>query len=219
MNLPISITPRPAEVSTRPPLWRVKHWAEMVPKREEASNRPEVWPFFPNHHTDFRKSFQLLSKAMNPRITKNQWTSVYDWSLWITNNNGFNMPNSPRANYVLGINLDKPLPKCEMLTCGGNIVTGEVLGTDLKVQVLDGLGPAPTLDWIESRPWFITTAISWYTSGVVGGFPQGALPDGTFVPIRHPMIGDPRRFTEITIPLVCVEKWERDFIPDPYKVY
>lgn len=203
-------------MTDRPPLWRVKHWAEAG--RTEPSNRPEVWPFFPNHFVNFREDWQLLSKSINPRISPKKWTSFYGYNVWITNKQGFGM-KTPRANFVTRENLKAALPKCELLTCGGNILTGTVSGNNLVVTVLDGLAPAPTLEWLQARPWFITTAVNWYTSGAVGRFPQGQLPSGEVVPCLHPLIGDPKRYPVITIPLSCLEKWEHDYLPDPFKFY
>ena len=203
--------------SSRPPLWRVLHWAEAG--RTEKTSRPEVWPLFPNQFTDFRREWQLLSRAMNPRISDAKWTVVYGHGLWIANGQGFGMPNSPRVNFVTGENLGAPYPKCELLTCGGSLLTGTVVGNDLRVSVLDGLGTPPSLEWILARPWYYVTAVQWYTSGAIGRFPQGEQPDGSVVPIIHPLIGDPKRYPNITIPLNCLEKWDRDFIPDPFTIY
>lgn len=201
----------------RPPLWRVLHWREAG--REENSSRPEMWPLFPDQFVNFTRGWQLLSRAMNPMLSDNQWTSVYGSNLWIANQQGFGMANSPRVNFVTGENLGAAYPKCELLTCGGNLLTGTVVGNDLRVSVLDGLGTPPSLEWILARPWYYVVAVQWYTSGAIGRFPQGEQPDGSVVPILHPLIGDPTRFPDIRIPLSCLQKWDRPDLPDPFSFY
>ena len=203
--------------SSRPPLWRVKHWVEAG--REENTSRPEVWPLFPNHFTEFGYAWQKRSREMNPRLSDSKWTSFYDTKTILTNNgNGFGA-NPPRVNYITGENIGAANPKCELLTCGGNVLTGVVDGNNLRVDVLNGLSTPPALEWILARPWYYVVAVNWYVGGSVGRFPQGEQPSGEVVPILHPLIGDPTHYPNITIPLSCLEKWDADFIPDVFKVY
>jgi hypothetical protein len=200
-------------VSNRPPLWRVKHWKEAG--RTIPSARPEVWPLFPNHFVPFTKPWQLTSKEMNPKISARKWTVFYGGGLIIANQQGFGM-RKPRANFVTGENIDAELPRVELLDCGGNVLTGHVEGLDLVVDVLDWRSTPPSAEALLAQPWHCMYAVMVYGNGGVGYFPQGEQPDGSFVPVVHPLLGDPTQFPKITIPLSCVEKWDRPGLPDPY---
>lgn len=195
-------------------LYRVLHWAEAG--KEIPSGRPEIWPLFPNHFSPFNGPWQLTAKAMNPLVSGKKMTVFYGHGLWIANGQGFGM-DKPRANYFLMEDLDAELPRVEMLTCGGNVLTGHVEGMDLVVDVLDWRVAPPRADLIE--PWHRTVAVQVYGDGTVGRFPQGEQPDGSVVTMYHPQLGDPRNFPKITIPLSCVEKWDRDYLPDPFTFY
>ena len=102
--------------------WRVKHDKELGALWRP--NMPEVFPMFPNHFSEFGRSWQLLSKAMNPRISGDKWTACYTYKRYMTNNNGFGDETDLRANWVLEDNLSKPNPRVECLTTGGSLLTG-----------------------------------------------------------------------------------------------
>lgn len=197
-------------------LWRVLHEAELPSyRRITPRGNPEVRALFPNHYSEFGEAWQRLSRAMNPRISNNKWTSVYSTDTFITNFQGFGLD---RANYILGTNLDHELPRVEALTTGGSLLKGHVSGSDLVVETLDVNNP-PTLAWIEERPWFWTYAVSCDGKLQPRRFPQGLQPNGEVVPIVHPLIANPRRYTSITIPLWRVVRWPGPGYPDPFLVY
>lgn len=203
----------------RPPLWRVLHEKELLSSlRATPLGMPEVRPLFPNHYSDFGQRWQLLSRAMNPRISDDKWRAVYGTDLWMTNYHGFFKNGDPRANYVHKENLQYDNPRVEGLTTGGSILTGYVEGTNLVVQTLDVNSP-PSLDWIMARPWFHTYAVSCDGLRTPRRFPQGLQPNGEVVPIIHPLICNPRRYTKITIPLWRVAPWNATELPDPFRVY
>lgn len=201
-----------------PQLWRVKHDIEL-PKGLWRDNMPEVHPIFPNHHSEFGKAWQLLSRGMNPRISVYKWTACYSYQRYVTNNQGFGMDNDPRANYVLSKDLGYDLPRVEALTTGGSFHTGEVEGQDLVLETLD-VHDVPTLDWIMQRPWFFVYAVTVDSKGTPRRFPQGLQPSGEVVPIIHPFFTDRRKYPRLTIPLAKLEKWDQTRgLPDPFKVY
>jgi hypothetical protein len=201
-------------VVPRPRLWRVRHFLECD---DDRRSRPEVNPLFPNHYSHFGKEAQLLSRAMNFRITSAKWSQVYSYHLWITNEQGFGNSDDPRANYVTGEDLDYAAPKVEALLCGGNVVTGEPEAGLLHVATLDWRN-MPSLEWIMARPWFITKAVAVDGNGKPRRFPQGEQPNGEMVDILHPLIADPVRY-EITIPLRRLQEWTEPELPDPYMLY
>jgi hypothetical protein len=202
--------------SERPPLYRVCHWVEQT-GNTRPYGRPEVEPLFPNQHVPFGESWQRLSKAMNPLISAQKWTSVYTGDTWMTNEQGFGMAGDPRANYILGTNLTSELPRVELLTGGGSLLTGREEGTNLVVDVLEWRYPPPSLEWMLAHPWFYVVAT--IAHEIPRRFQQGAQPDGTVVPVLHPLLGDPQRFPRITIPLAKVQRWTAAELPNPYKVY
>jgi Lyzozyme M1 (1,4-beta-N-acetylmuramidase) len=215
----IKLDPQPLPPGpTIPQLWRVKHDIELT-KGLWRDNLPEVHPIFPNHHSEFGKDWQLLSRGMNPRISANKWTAVYHFKLWIDNNQGYGMESDPRANYVLRENLTCDNPRVEALTTGGSFHTGTVEGPNLILETLD-VNHAPTLDWILARPWFFVYAVTVDSKGTPRRFPQGLQPNGEVAPIIHPLIADRRKYPKLTIPLSKLEKWDMSKgLPDPFKVY
>lgn len=214
-----SLTGRLELPVSRPPLWRVLHERE-VPSawRNVPPRMPEVRPLFPNHHVPFGKYWQLLSWKMNPLLTAGNMTAVYHFRLWIANNQGFGMEDDPRANYFENKNLSRALPRVEALTCGGNLLTGQIQGDNLLLETLDWRNAPPSLEWIQARPWFVTEAVKLDGEGYPARFPQGRQDNGFQPGARHPLIADPGRYV-ITIPLWRVERWTASELPDPYQVY
>lgn len=210
--------PKPPATDPRfPQLWRVKHDIEIGTLWRP--NMPEVHPLFPNHHSEFGRGWQLLSKAMNPKINGSRWTACYTFQRYVTNNQGFGNPNDPRANYVLGTNLKEETPRVEALTTGGSFHTGTVEGNVLIVETLDA-SAVPSLDWIMARPWFWVYAVTVDSKGTPRRFPQGLQANGEIVPIIHPLVTNRSRHPKITIPLSKLEKWDMTKpLPDPFKIY
>lgn len=200
----------------RPKLWRVKHDIEIG--KLWRGGLPEVHPFYPNHFSRFGKYMQILSRNMNPRFLIGKWIAMYGSTTWIANGQGFGDESDPRANYISGKDLQFEDPKTECLTCGGNVVTGEMRGDWFHAQCLD-FESAPTLEWILARPWLFTYAVNVDGFGNPRRFSQGEQPNGEVVPFIHPFIGMPRRYTEIVIERYKLQEWTSSELPDPYKVY
>ncbi len=208
-----------------------KHFVRVLHELELASHlphttppgRPEVSPFFPNHHVEFGKPWQLKSKSLNPLCSPNNWTAGYDHKLWIANDNGFGDKNDRRANFITGENLTSALPRVEALTCGGTLlsVIGEALvKTDRGkeacyiIETLDYTAAPPD----EIPPWLVTTAVNMGTDGTPRRFEQARQPNGFIPGFFHPLLADSKRFA-VAIPKWRVVDWVENFAPDPYKVY
>lgn len=207
---------------------RVLHEAELPRDRRSTPLRmPEVRPLFPNHFVPFGKAWQMLSWQLNPLLTANNMTAVYNEALWIANNTGFG--NTPRANYFTNENLGAQELRVEALTCGGNLLSilGETIAKTAAGQVpcyvvetLDARRSVPSVDWLRERPWLITEATKLRSDGSldVARFPQGKQPNGYQPGVRHPLVADPTRY------LVVIEKWRmvewrEPTPPDPLTVY
>lgn len=205
-------------------LVRVLHELELpAARRITPPSRPEVRQLFPVQFVPFTRAWQLYSFQKNqPWLTPNKWTVFYANNLWITNDQGFNEPGDPRANYVTGTNLDKEDPKVEALTCGGNLL--HVLGeTRVKTNnVVEDCYIIETIDYTSAPPaslpiWLTTIAVSMDSNGIPRRFPQGRQPDGYMPDIVHPLLADPKRFT-VVIPKWRCEAWTSETC-DPYKLY
>jgi len=208
---------RPEPHPDRPPLWRVLHDKEIGPLWR--SNLPEVFPFAPNHFSQFTRPWQMLSFSMNqPWLTKAKWTRVYWHNLWIANHQGFGMETDPRRNYVLETNMDKSLPRVEALTCGGNVLTGTPVGDQLLVDTWAWRDSPPDVTWMMAHPWFVTYAVTVDQNGVPRRFPQGMQPNGYMADVVHPLLCDPTRFV-ITFPMSLLQRWDEEELPDPYTLY
>lgn len=197
-----------------PQLWQVLHDVSLGPLWRP--NLPEVHPLFPNHFCKFNEAWQRFTfEKLNSHLAPKEWTAVYSYQRFITNNQGFGMPGDPRANFVTGEHTDKELPKVEALICGGALLTGVAFSGKLAVQVLDWREPPASLEWLLKRPWLYFHAITVDQGGIPRMFPQG---HGK--PILIPLIADPYRYPVITIPLSKLRKLDMTKpLPDPYTIY
>jgi hypothetical protein len=213
----------------RPPLFRVLHDKELRKVMAEQNipsdqlpvrpNLPEVHPFYPNHHSPFDRPWQLLSKMLNSRITTFKWRVIYWYKLWITNHQGFDKPDDPRVDFVNMRDIGAERPRVEALTTGGSLLTGYYDGPDFVVQGLNVYGAVPTVEYMWEHPWYLTYAVSVDSFMNPRRFPQGMQPDGSIVPIVHPLIVNSREYQRLTLPKWKVEPWTNDEYPDPYTIY
>jgi hypothetical protein len=197
----------------RPQLFRVLHDSELGPLWRKQL--PQVHPMLPNQFSPFTQSWQLRSHAENPLVDASRWTAVYGDATWGTNGQGYNNPGDPRANYVTGADLTSPLPKVELLTCGGNVLTGRVEGDVLVVDVLDWRDTPPAV----LMPWHITYPTRCGLTGEPVPLLQSKDTSGTPIPFRHPLIGDRVRYPRITVPMAKLELWTAAELPDVFKRY
>jgi hypothetical protein len=193
-------------LGARPPIFRVLHDIELGPLWRQ--NVPEVFPLNGNR-TPFGRDWQLLSYAMNPKMTGQKWRSLYAYNRAFTNGTGFNGPE-PKADHVNGFDLDAPEPAWDKARfCGGAGVSGTVLGPDLIVEILDGNAAPPTLEWLMARPWLYFHAVN-VTADAITKFPQN---DGR--PVLVPLVGS----GVAKYPLSKLQRWTAPELPDPYRIY
>jgi hypothetical protein len=226
-GISISLRVSLARAAVTPPpavrLVRVLHELELpVAKRITPLGRPEVRPTFPNTFVPFGRSWQFLSKSMNPLLTPNNWTNAYDHKLWVANDNGFGDSNDPRNNYVTG-EMGAQDPKVEVITCGGNLLsvigegsvkTNSGLEPCYIVETLGWDDPMPSLDYIMVRPWFQTWAVNMRSDGLPGRFSYGQQPNGYLPGFVHPLMGT----GTAAIPKWRCEPWD-SIDCDPYRLY
>lgn len=196
-----------------PQLYRVLHDIELPTGIRSTAPTPEVaLPPLNANRTPFGADWQKLSFAMNPGMDGNHWRVLYEWDTAFMNGTGFNIPNSPRADFVNSRDLTAPLPAWDKTrVCGGAVVTGTEQAGYLIVDVLDGSGPAPDLLWLLARPWYYFDAVIVYQDGHIGPFPQNGGQR-----IHVPLVGSGlARYA-----LSSLEKLVPGTpIPDPYHIY
>lgn len=153
-------------------LYRVNHDATVW-----RDNLPEVFPFEPNHFTEFGREFQVLSKMLNFILTREQWRAVHTYERAFNNQQGFDKPGDPRADWINIRNTTSENPRQEALVCGGAILKKRFIDDDyLYPEYIDGNKTAPTLAWVLKRPYLYFDALS--VDGTASGtlirrFPQG----------------------------------------------
>lgn len=200
-------------VDVAPRFWRIKHDAEL-PRGIWRAGLPEVHPLYPNHHSPFKKWAQLVSKELNPFLTPERWTDTYHWKFWMTNNQGFGIPNDPRANFVLNKNTDEELPRVEALVCGGSMIEGELIGDWVKVNGLHYNTPV-TLAYLQAHPEYWIRGV--YAGGT--GQPFRMLGDKYDGPaFIHPLIVN-RNKGDLFIEAYKLQAWTSPEPPDPLRLY
>jgi hypothetical protein len=204
---------------------RILHELELDPSLPHTTppDRPEVRQLYPeNLFVPFGKAWQMKAWDMNPLLTANNMTQVYDDHLWIANNNGFSNEADLRANWFTLEDTSSAVLKVEALTCGGNVhrVLGETTITRGGVPI-----PSYILETLDYRnappavipPWLQVWAVNMGSDGTPRRFEQGSQPNGFIPGVRHPFVSDPSKI--ITIPKWRCTPWTDGEPPDPYRVY
>ena len=193
-------------------LYRVNHDTTLW-----RPNLPEVFPFFPNHHTPFTRGYQLLEYALNVALDNvmegSEWRSLHDATTAFNNDQGFGMTGDPRVDWLNGKNIGAPEPKQEALVCGGAILKRKSVDSQyLYPAYIDGLRPAPTLEWVLARPYLFFDALS--IDGSANGLVLRRFPQGDGQRVRILLIAS----KPMKIPLSQVTKLKRNQpIPSPYQ--
>jgi hypothetical protein len=207
-----------------------------MPCVRPATNSPAV---------PFSEALQWLTYRVmtfiNPAITPEKWRAIFSNGRFATNTQGFDKtdedgnPIDPRADYVNGRDLDKPLPKLmKSIFCGNKFVTQsppERVSRIVKIQTVNGL-----VDHIEFLPgvhavdaskitmpitqadvdevlnnvWYYYAVSEWYDPPRVNHFPQGS---GNPVVIPHILT------VPVYYPAWWFEPWENGTLPDPLTIY
>jgi hypothetical protein len=109
-----------------------------------AGGCPAVMVLNDNPDTIFDPQWQFFLYAINPGMSLNAIIALMGDAKALMNNTGIGDPDSPRANYIEGTNLDNPAPRLDKLrTFARNIHTGVEMGQDLLVKTFDGNNPPP----------------------------------------------------------------------------
>jgi hypothetical protein len=196
-------------------LWRVKHDLEL-PRGIWRVGMPSVHPLTPNHHSPFQKWAQLVSFGLNPWFAnmRDRWRDMYDYRYAFANNQGYDIPNDPRADFVNMRDTDKELPRVEALVCGGSMIAGERVGDMVRVQGLHYNAPV-SLEYLQAHPEFWVRGV--YAGGT--GQPFRMLGDKYSGPaFIHPLIVN-RDKGDLMIEAYKLQEWRSATPPDPLKVY
>jgi len=150
---------------------------------------PEVHSLFPNGYMPLDRGWQMLWFGINPELPPLKWRALLGYTVAFTNDQGFDKPGDPRADYINGQGIGAPLPKMELLLCGGAIITGRPDGAWFWVETLDGNNPPPTATWVLDHPWYWFRAVSINPDGEINNLPQGGGDLVKRVPIvsRYPV--------------------------------
>jgi hypothetical protein len=195
--------------------WRVRHDAEL-PKGIWRVGMPEVHPLFPNHHSPFQKWAQFVSFEMNPwfALLRDRWRDMYHWRYAFANNQGFGIPDDPRADFINNQNTTKELPRVEALVSGGSMIEGERNGDWVRVKGLHFNAPI-TFEFLMANPQFWTRGI--YAGGT--GQPFRMLGDKYDGPaFIHPLIVNKDK-GDLHIEAYKLQQWTSPLPPDPLRLY
>lgn len=228
------------EIPLRPPLWMHME-DDMVADGSIRSCAPcpAVWVLKDDQHVYFGRQWQYFLVAANYNMTLENVMLLLDYRLAFANRTGLTNPNDPRADYITGRHLTKRPPQLDKVrTCSRSVLTGDVVGTNLRVRLFDArqapplkpgrvypsrvedVNPDDYLYLPQTHPWMFLTANIVNRSGECSQFPRGAVyawtNDGaprSFVPhIYNPTYG------EVLYPLENLRKLgETEPIPHPYR--
>lgn len=178
----------------KPPMWRVLHDIELPGGvRDVVKQRnvplPEVQPLFPRGSYPLNEKWQRMFKDLNPALPPMKWRALLGWTVAFTNENGYDEPGDPRADYINGQGIDKPLPRLWSLLCGGATITGRVEGAWFYIDTLDGWADPPPAQWVLDHPEYWFRAVSVNPKGEINNLPQGGGDLVKRVPIvsRYPV--------------------------------
>jgi len=140
-------------------------------------NLPEVNPLFPNHFVEFGRDFQLLERELNWVLSGQEWRAVHTWQRAFNNQQGYDRPGDPRADWINMRDLTYDPPRQEVLVCGGAILKRKFIDDAyLYPEYINTNRPAPTLEWLLKRPYLFFDAVNidWTSDGAkIRRFPQG----------------------------------------------
>lgn len=183
---------------------------------DNPSGMPVVRPSYNAPPILFTKEMQRLSYEMNsynPYFTKDKWRKVYAFSTAFTNENGFDEPNDPRADFVNNVDLTSPLPKLmKAIVCGGMFIRGSVENKLLVckpgVSGIDVSKPLPSIAEVFARNWYFAA-----TTGGLGGVYN--FPQGSGNPVYIPYFLS----ETVTYPIEWFDTWNNVELPNPLTFY
>lgn len=207
--------PRPANT-----FWLVKQDIEMGPIWRP--NLPQVHPLFVEprstvgtHYAPMQAWMQRLAVRANPDMPLNVLSHGYWTHEWITNEQGFDENHGGRANFIMNIDTNLDLPKCESLTSGGSLLEAISVGNGWHKVVGLHYNDPITFEFFQSHPQFWTRGTYVGRTGnvyrILGDKYQGEA-------MIHPLIANTRTFG-LFIQSSKLKEWRSPEIPDPLKIY
>ena len=193
-----------------PQLWQHRHDIELGgvrpvvdPENPDAlKGAPEVFVLL-DYSVPVTKQWQFYCRAINPAMAVQHIAALFGDEKAFCNGQGFGNPNNLRANYLLEEDLTFPLPKFgKVYTCGGSVLAGNVSGSYLIVETLDGnrepplrpghkypqsvdeINPDDYLFLPETHPWLFLVAVNVKSNGTAFPFANGGVYSWTPDPTR-----------------------------------
>lgn len=124
------------------PLWRHKDDRELgedAPDRPHPSGDPAVFPM-QDKKVQVTKQWQFFIRAINFEMSLQHVAALFGHKKAFTNR----PKDDLRADYLQGLNLDRPDPDFDRVrTCALSVMTGVVDGEDLLVEMMDGSQSPP----------------------------------------------------------------------------
>ena len=203
--------------TTRYTGWRGLHMSEGG-RVVAYPGAPAVIPPIETYALAMTRGIQLMSFALmlhlNPLITAKKWHALHGSAVAMNNGkqNGYNN-DIPHVDFVSGIDVGASLPRYDKMqrTFQGTFITGTLEGDRIVcrpgVDGIDAMQPLPDVETIVRKNWYVVAV----TAGdVIYNFPQGL---GAWV--VYPFI-----FSKpISFEARYFQHWDRDYLPDPLKVY
>ena len=181
--------------------WQHKHDIELGGVRDvidgndpnDLKGAPEVFWLVQNA-MEITKQWQFYIRAINYKMSIQHVSALFGYQKAFTNGHGFGDPTDPRANFLLGEDLNSRLPKFpKVFTCGGSVLSGLESGGLFVPRMMNG-NKSPllkagrtypnTVDEINpndyfympaTHPWLFFAANNVKGSGSVFPFDNGAF--------------------------------------------
>lgn len=170
---------------------------------------PEVYRFLPFHSVLLTAPLQWLWRNINPELSAEKWSTLMDDTLAWCNQTGIG-GDSPRANYVLGKNLDsKPVAFDQVRFCGGAIFKVSISGGTAFIETIQSDNP-PSAEFVLNNPhlWYWGTSVS--PRGYIYYIKRMGL-DGTLKNVRIPLI----TAQQVYLPLSELHQLPEGIFPPP----
>lgn len=99
----------------------------------------------PNEKVELTQQWQYYLIAINYLMTLQHVADILDYALAFANGTGLTKPDTPRRNYILGVDLDaRENPKFDKdRTCSRSVMSGVEVGDYLKITTFNGNNPPP----------------------------------------------------------------------------